>query len=58
MPLQEKQFSVLQNVQTGSGTHPASYEYPLVKVDFLPEINRLGLEAHHLPSFSAEVKIS
>ena len=47
-----REFSLLQHVQTGSGTHPASYLMSFVG-SFLG-LQQQGCEAVHLPPFSAE----
>jgi hypothetical protein len=48
-------FSVCHHVQTGSGSNPASH--PVGTGDLSLRVKRLGREADHSPSFSAEVKI-
>jgi len=47
-------FSHRYRVQTGSGTHPASY--PVGAGGSFPEIKRPGREADHSPPSSSEVK--
>jgi hypothetical protein len=47
-------FSLLHVVQTGSGTHPASY--PMGTGAFSLGIKQPGLEADHSPPTSADVK--
>jgi hypothetical protein len=49
-----QEFSLLYVVQTGSGTHPASY--PMGKGALSLGIKRQGREADHSPPASAEVK--
>jgi hypothetical protein len=49
------EFSLLHNVQTGSGAHPASY--PMVQGALSPGVKRQGREADHPPPASIEVKI-
>jgi hypothetical protein len=52
VPARKREISVLQNVPTLSGAHPASYASRRM---FLG-VNRPGLEADHSPPFSSEVK--
>jgi hypothetical protein len=47
-------FSLLQSVQTSSGAHPASY--PVSTGALSPGVWRLGCEADHSHSSSADVK--
>jgi len=49
IPAQARDFSLLQNVQTGYGPHPASYL-------MFPGINWSEREADHSPQSNAEVK--
>jgi hypothetical protein len=53
-PAGDGDFSVRHRVQTGSGTHPASY--PTGTGTFIQEIKRSGREVGHLSPSSAEVK--
>jgi hypothetical protein len=48
-PVREKNFSILNSVQTDPGCRLPSYPSPRVK--------RPGCEADHLPPSSAEVKV-
>jgi len=47
-------FSLHHHVQTGPGTHPASY--PVSTRGSFPGVKLLGHEADHSPPSSAEVK--
>jgi hypothetical protein len=49
-----RDFSLLNNIKTGSGAHPASYTTGTG--DFFPRVKRQGREADHSSSSSAEVK--
>jgi hypothetical protein len=49
IPVGARDFSLLQNIQTGSGAQPASYV-------MVPGVKRLGREVNHSPEFSAEVQ--
>jgi hypothetical protein len=51
---QMQDFSLLHNVQTGSGAHPASY--PMGTGATSPELKRSGREADHYPPSSADIK--
>jgi hypothetical protein len=53
IPKREKIF-LFSSVQTGSGTHPASY--PMDPGGFIAGVKRLGREADHSPPSNAEVK--
>jgi len=48
-----KTLSLLQNIQTGSGAHPASCSGNSVA---LAGLKRPGREADHSPPFSAKIK--
>ena len=48
------QYCLLQNVDTSSGVHPASYSI-VVGVNF-PEVKRPGRDANHLHTSNAELK--
>jgi hypothetical protein len=48
-------FSLLHRLQTGSGTHPASY--PVGTGALSPAVKRSGRETDHSPPCSAEVKM-
>jgi hypothetical protein len=50
----ERDFSLLQSVQTGSGAHPASCA--MVSRALSMVVNPLGRETDHSPSTSVEVK--
>ena len=53
-PVRGRDFSLLQNIQTGSGTHPASY---LMGTWYLSQgLKRSGCEVNHSPPCSGEVK--
>jgi hypothetical protein len=51
--LRTRYFPVLQNVQAGSGTHPASYS---VGTGFFRGVKRPGSDVDRSPPSSAEVK--
>lgn len=53
IPVGLKDFSLLQNVQTGHGAHTTSYS---MDAGFLPGREHPGLEVTHLPPSSGEVK--
>jgi hypothetical protein len=55
--IETRDFSVLQNVQTGS-EGPPSLLFNTYRGVFFPGIKRPGLEAGHSPPNRAEVKIS
>jgi hypothetical protein len=48
-----REFSVLHNVQTGFGVHPASYPMGTGGGLFPRDVNRPGREADHWPPSSA-----
>jgi hypothetical protein len=54
IPAGVKDFSPLHNIQSGSGTHPASY--PVGTGAVSPEVKRPGCEADQSPPSSADVK--
>jgi hypothetical protein len=55
-PIGESDFSVLHNVQTGSGAHPASYTAGTGAVS--PGIKRQGREADHSVPSRSKIKNS
>jgi hypothetical protein len=53
-PVEARDFSLLQNVQTGSGAHPVSL-FNGYRLSF-PGVKRPGREVNHPPPSSPEVK--
>jgi hypothetical protein len=51
---QGQNFSLLYNIQTGSGAHPASY--PIVSGTLTLGVKKPGREADHSPPSSAKAK--
>jgi hypothetical protein len=51
IPAGAREFSLPQNIQTGPGTHPASYSTGYFRV-----LKRTGRDVDHLPPSSAVVK--
>jgi len=47
-----RDFSLLQHIQSGPGTHPATYL--MGSLGSFPRLQQQGCEAVHLPPFSAE----
>jgi hypothetical protein len=54
IPGKGKKFSLLHKIQTGSGTHPASYLMDTGSLS--PEVKRSGRETDNSPPSNAEVK--
>jgi hypothetical protein len=52
-PTGARDFSLLRNVHTGSGAHPASY--PMGSVGCFPGVKRQGREADFSPPSTVEV---
>jgi hypothetical protein len=53
-PSRSKRFGLLQNIQIGSGAHPASY--PRGTRIYFPRIKDVGCKVEHSPPSSQKVK--